>query len=438
MARSAPSARLTGVLYTLAFLAVCNLVVSGARLATAGGRHLSVVRVAVEVGLAIVCLALAVRRAPGGTAELRPLPTARPARTQPAEAPSARRVWLRRLRAVLVPGLIVLAAISVAGQWDTISDGIGQLGHLHWRWVRYAVYAEALSVVALAWVTRALLRAGGRRMAMGRLIALSLASNAMATSIPGGPAWAASFCFEQFRHRGLSRGRAAVVLALTLLASIASLVVLTVVGVDLAGSRGPAAGLRPLATAGLLVLGGLGALLCTRPGRRACMRLLGRFGGLRRLRAVRSLRARLGAVTLPRLTPGRIAEVSVAAVLNWLADCACLVAALLAVGAHVPWAGLLVVYGATQIAANLPVTPGGVGVVEGTLSLLLIAYGMAPQTAVAAVLLYRIISFWVLVPLGWLAAGGLVWQARRVRRSTPAVGLPAGAEPPPRPARLVA
>jgi uncharacterized membrane protein YbhN (UPF0104 family) len=88
-----------------------------------------------------------------------------------------------------------------------------------------------------------------------------------------------------------------------------------------------------------------------------------------------------------------------------------------------------------QIAENLPITPGGIGVVEGTLSLLLVAYGMPTDTAVAAVLLYRIISFWVLVPVGWLTAGGLVVVQRRrsgetavaESRSIPlAVPLPTG------------
>jgi uncharacterized protein (TIRG00374 family) len=114
-----------------------------------------------------------------------------------------------------------------------------------------------------------------------------------------------------------------------------------------------------------------------------------------------------------RATPGMLLEGLAAALANWLTDCACLVAAILAVFGHVPWSGLLVIYGVTQIAGNLPITPGGIGVVEGTLSLLLVAYGMPTDTAVAAVLLYRIISFWVLVPVGWLAAGGLVVVQRR-------------------------
>jgi uncharacterized membrane protein YbhN (UPF0104 family) len=91
----------------------------------------------------------------------------------------------------------------------------------------------------------------------------------------------------------------------------------------------------------------------------------------------------------------------------------------------VPWRGILVIYGLTQIAASLPVTPGGLGVVEGSMAALLIAYGVHAPEAFATVLLYRIISFWGLVPVGWGAFLGLELAERRAYRpSTPAVVIP--------------
>jgi uncharacterized membrane protein YbhN (UPF0104 family) len=104
--------------------------------------------------------------------------------------------------------------------------------------------------------------------------------------------------------------------------------------------------------------------------------------------------------------------------LNWLADCLCLVAAAAAVGTAVPWRGLLLAYGAAQVAANLPVTPGGLGVVEGSLTVALVAYGGPTEAMVAAVVLYRIISFWAALPVGWGAWLLMNLSARRrpVRR----------------------
>jgi uncharacterized membrane protein YbhN (UPF0104 family) len=116
-----------------------------------------------------------------------------------------------------------------------------------------------------------------------------------------------------------------------------------------------------------------------------------------------------------RLPPRMLVRCISLAILNWIYDCGCLVFSLLAVGGHVPWQGILVTYGVTQLAAALPITPGGIGVVEGTLSVLLIACHVPAATAIAGVMLYRIISFWVLVPIGWGAIGILLAMRRRGR-----------------------
>jgi uncharacterized protein (TIRG00374 family) len=70
---------------------------------------------------------------------------------------------------------------------------------------------------------------------------------------------------------------------------------------------------------------------------------------------------------------------------------------------------LLLAYCAGQIAASLPVTPGGIGVVEGSITLALVAFGGAETITLAAVLLYRLIAYW-----GCLPAGGLAWLALRI------------------------
>jgi hypothetical protein len=82
----------------------------------------------------------------------------------------------------------------------------------------------------------------------------------------------------------------------------------------------------------------------------------------------------------------------------------------------VPWRGVLVAYGLTQLSASLPVTPGGLGVVEGSLAALLVAYGMPASEALAATLLYRLVSFWSLAPIGWMVWFGIELAQRRGTR----------------------
>ncbi len=90
------------------------------------------------------------------------------------------------------------------------------------------------------------------------------------------------------------------------------------------------------------------------------------------------------------------------ALANWLADVAVLAVSSHAVGAAVPWHVILLVYGSGIAAQSLNITSGGLGVVEGTLCLTLVAAGLPATQALAAVLLYRLVSFWLVAFAGWL------------------------------------
>lgn len=67
-----------------------------------------------------------------------------------------------------------------------------------------------------------------------------------------------------------------------------------------------------------------------------------------------------------------------------------------------PWHILLLAYGSGVAAQNLNITPGGFGITEGTLSLTLATAGLRASQALAAVLLYRLVSFWLVAGAGWL------------------------------------
>ena len=88
--------------------------------------------------------------------------------------------------------------------------------------------------------------------------------------------------------------------------------------------------------------------------------------------------------------------------LNWFTDAAVLTVAIIAVGARVPWHDLLLVYAAGVGAQGLSLTPGGLAITEGAISLALVASGVHVRQAVAAAVLYRLISFWLNAALGWL------------------------------------
>jgi hypothetical protein len=109
-------------------------------------------------------------------------------------------------------------------------------------------------------------------------------------------------------------------------------------------------------------------------------------------------------------------------------DCACFAFMFLAVGAPLPWKGLLLAYGAGQLAATLPITPGGLGVVEGSITIALELFGGAHNSTTAAVLLYRLISFWLVLLVGWSLWGVLALQVRRGRWNRFAMDTPVVSE----------
>ncbi len=64
---------------------------------------------------------------------------------------------------------------------------------------------------------------------------------------------------------------------------------------------------------------------------------------------------------------------------------------------------LAVAYAAANTASAIPITPGGLGVVEVTLVAITVGFGAPRATAVLAVLGYRVVNYWLPLPPGALA-----------------------------------
>ena len=63
---------------------------------------------------------------------------------------------------------------------------------------------------------------------------------------------------------------------------------------------------------------------------------------------------------------------------------------------------LFIAYAVANVLGLLPITPGGVGVVEGVLVPSLVAAGVPAHLALVAVLAWRLVSFWLPIPVGAL------------------------------------
>ncbi|MFD0745607.1 YbhN family protein [Phytohabitans flavus] len=92
------------------------------------------------------------------------------------------------------------------------------------------------------------------------------------------------------------------------------------------------------------------------------------------------------------------------AVVNWVADIACFAATAKAFDLRVSLATLAAIYLAVQIVRQVPLTPGGAGIVDTAFIAGLTAAGATAVSATAAVLAYRLLSTWLLIPVGGAAA----------------------------------
>jgi uncharacterized protein (TIRG00374 family) len=82
---------------------------------------------------------------------------------------------------------------------------------------------------------------------------------------------------------------------------------------------------------------------------------------------------------------------------------ACLTVCVAAFGGPVPVARIAVVYLTGSAIGSIFPTPGGVGAVETALIAGLTAAGVHYAAAINAVLLFRMLTFWLPVPAGWAA-----------------------------------
>jgi uncharacterized protein (TIRG00374 family) len=101
---------------------------------------------------------------------------------------------------------------------------------------------------------------------------------------------------------------------------------------------------------------------------------------------------------------------------RWAFDYATLLAALAAVGSHPRPALVLLAFCAAQLLAQLPITPGGLGFVEAGLTATLALAGVPAGAAVLATFAYRLLTYWLPMPLGLL---GAVLHHRRYTTDAP-------------------
>ncbi len=322
----------------------------------------------------------------------------------------------------IVIGIVVL--VLLVGRRGELVAATRQIGNASPGWVAAAIGAESLSLLAYARLQQRVLRHAGAMVPLPGLFLLSLANDAVNCTVPGEPAVSSAYRYRYYRRRGASAASAGWSIFTILIAQAVGMSAVLLVGVVVAlvaSAVASGAGASPagvgVTALGLVVVVAAGAVLVRRD---LLLRLASGVAGWLQRRAGRRPRGLLARIeaTLVRmrdipLSPRSTLGVVALATATWIFDFLCLVCSFGAVHAAVPWRGVLLAYGAAVVAGSLPIVPGGLGIVEGSLAVVLVAYGASRVPAVAAVLAFRIVNYWLAIAVGWASVGLVALQWRR-------------------------
>lgn len=338
----------------------------------------------------------------------------------------------RRVTKAAIAIAIVLGTLAVADQTGDLRAALHIMimkAPSAW-WLVAAVSAEAVMYLAFAAAQRQLLSGSLTRLRYRQLVTVGVASQGIASFVPGTNAVAAVLMYRLLRRVGSSKHHAAKLVAVTTLLFSAALFLLALLGASVVGGATKISGLRLAALATLFALLVVAIVIAWRS--RAARRV-GDNPFTRRLShwLSRTLAGGARCGQTPTVA-GRETWPAATALFatSWIADAVCLAFSFYVLHVGPPWLGLPLAYLVGQLASLLPFTPGGLGVVEGGLAVALTAFGTHAPTSLAVVLVYRLISFWALLPVSAIAYFALHRHYPRLPRDAiqpdNSLDLPAG------------
>ncbi|HEY1824571.1 MAG TPA: lysylphosphatidylglycerol synthase transmembrane domain-containing protein [Acidimicrobiales bacterium] len=321
----------------------------------------------------------------------------------------------REIRLILSLGsLIFVFEYLVLPQLGAARHSLPLLGSVNPWLVVFAVALEATAILCYVELTRTVLYpyAPSRY----NTLRVDMAAFAISHVVPGGTAPAGALSYRILNEMGVPKETNAFGLAaqgagsavvLNLIFWIALVISIPLNGFD------PLYGFAALAGVFLLMAFFGTILLITRGQRRAdiWLRAVARRVPSVKPDAVSTVLAKVaGRITLLISNRRTLWWAFAWAALNWILDACCLWVFLWSFGSVVSPIDLLVAYGLANVLAAIPITPAGLGVVETVLITSLVGFGVPHSQAILAVLAYRLINFWLPIPVGGACYASLQWR----------------------------
>lgn len=310
---------------------------------------------------------------------------------------------VRRFIALLVFAFVV--HVFVVPQIGGARKAMSVLGSVNPVLLAVAVVLDAASFMAYARLTQ-LLIPPENRPSLGVSFGTVMASTGISHVVPGGAATTGAVNYRLLGNAGVPADQLGFALGTQ---AIGSAVVLNMLLWSALVVSIPTSGFQPIyATAAAL---GAVIIVAFAAGVAAMLRGRATFAGrarqvARRIPRVDEHRVEAGVLNLANQLSTLVNDrdrlrlvVSLAGV-NWLLDAAALWVMLSAFGHHPAVIGLLVAYGLANVMAVIPVSPGGLGVIEAVLIPTLVGFGTPRAEAAIGVVAYRVINFWLPIPVG--------------------------------------
>lgn len=315
----------------------------------------------------------------------------------------------RRVRRVLkLLAFAFVVHVFVLPQIGGARKALSVLGSVNPFLVVLAVVLEMLAFLAYARLTQLLIPAEHRpplRLAFGAV----MASTGVNHVVPGGAATTAAVNYRLLGHAGVPAGEISFALGTQ---AIGSAVVLNVILWLALVISIPRSGFQPIyatvAAIGVVLIALFSAaVIAALKGREDfaawVARLLSHLPGVSERQVLDVMVNLVNQVSTLARDRDRLRLVVGMAGANWLLDAAALWVMLTAFGPHPRVVGLLVAYGLANVMAVIPISPGGLGVIEAVLIPTLVGFGTPRAQAAVGVVAYRLVNFWLPIPLGALS-----------------------------------
>ena len=307
--------------------------------------------------------------------------------------------WAKWPLFLLVFWLFVLPIVPGFG------DALSKLGEVKTSWLLLGVALEFAALFCYSMLTHVALGQDSDKVNIFTLFRIQLSTRSLGSLVPGGSAASNALGFRLMTLAGANGRDAGFALAT---AGVGSAVVLNIILwvaliVSIPG-RGVNAFYGVAAIFGVIVMllaGGVVLGLVDHEGRaervtRSLAKRL-RFDPDKAGEVAVHLGERLrGLANEPRL----LRRVLMWSLLNWGLDIVALFVFIRAFGGSVDITGLVISFGLANIFASIPITPGGLGIVEGIYIPSLVGFGLSTTTATVSVLSYRLVQFWLPMLVG--------------------------------------